>query len=310
MNPLDLLIFAAGVALLLGGAWATVSGGTRLAAALGVPPVLVGLTVVAWGTSAPELVVSLVAALRGNQDLMLGNVMGSNVANVGLILGSAALVMSPPGDRSLWKLEMPVLAVGTALFWFFCADGDLGRLEGVALMMLFAAVTVRSIRAGLANGSSDHSPAERERGILRGGLTALGGCIGLVAGGQVIVISATRIAEALGAPQVLIGLTLVAVGTSLPELAATLVAAARRESGLALGNVVGSNLFNLLAVTGPVALIEPVPVDGGILGRELPSLAVSTLLLALVLTIRDRIPRILGAALLVLYAATVAWWIL
>ncbi|HPF34451.1 MAG TPA: calcium/sodium antiporter [Candidatus Krumholzibacteria bacterium] len=309
---LDGLLFAAGVALLVGGATALVSGGTRLAGALGVPPVLIGLTVVAWGTSVPELIVSLLAALSGRGDMMLGNVMGSNVANIGLILGAAAVLMAPPNDRSMWKLEIPLLILGTALFWVLSLDGTLGRRDGLGLMALFGYVTVRSIGGGLRDARARRAAAPADTppaGLASGALLTALGMAGLVLGGRWIVDSSVRIAESLGAPEVVIGLTLVAVGTSLPELATTLVAAYRRESGIALGNVVGSNLFNLLAVAGPVAIIHPVPVGRELMAREFPSLGLMTLALVLVTLTRGAIGRVAGAGLLILYAALLAWWI-
>jgi len=311
---LDLLLFGAGVTLLVGGATALVSGGTRLAGALGVPPVLIGLTVVAWGTSVPELIVSLMAALSGRGDMMLGNVMGSNVANIGLILGTAAVLMAPLNDRSIWKLEMPVLLLGTALFWGLVVDGSLGRVDGAVLMVLFAYVTIRSIRDGLNDARARRRAATAGEapptGMISGALLTALGMAGLVLGGRWIVDSSVRIAAALGAPEVVIGLTLVAVGTSLPELATTLVAALKRESGIALGNVVGSNLFNLLAVAGPVAVIHPVPVGHELMEREFPSLAIMTLALVLVTLTSGRIGRVAGVGLLSLYAALLVWWIL
>ena len=305
----DVLIFTLGVAMLVAGAWALVSGGSRLATALGVPPVLVGLTVVAWGTSAPELVVSLTATLRGSSDIMMGNLIGSNVANVGLILGVTLLLVGPPGDRSLWRLEMPVLLLGTILFGVFASNGVLGPVEGAVLMTLFGFVTIRSISSGLGTNGDADSPSTRGRGIMMGSILTVVGAGGLILGGRWIVDSASNIARALGASEVVIGLTLVAVGTSLPELAATLMAAARRESGIALGNVVGSNLFNLLAVGGPVAIISDVRFNASDIMGEMWGLAVMTLALALVLALRGRIHRAFGAALLILYAVSVVRWI-
>ena len=284
---LDVVFFVLGVALLVAGAYVLVTGGSRLAKAFGVPSVLVGLTVVAWGTSAPELVVSLTAALGGSPDIMLGNVMGSNVANVGLILGIAIMLLGLPGAR----------------------DGVLSLVDGLILTVLFGWVTVRSIVQGLQDADESGSIEHRFRDIMIGlALTAVGAA-GLIFGGRWIVESASNIALGLGASDIVIGLTLVAVGTSLPELAASLMAAVRHEPGLALGNVVGSNLFNLLAVAGPVAMIKEVPVGPEIHGREMPSLVISTLLLAAVLVVRGRIHRMIGVGLLVLYVACVIWWI-
>jgi len=315
---LDVLIFVAGVSLLVAGAWALVSGGSRLATVLGVPPILVGLTVVAWGTSVPELVVSVMAVLQGRSDMMLGNIIGSNVANIGLILASAAVIMSPQNDRSLWRLEMPVLLVATALFAVFCLNGLLGRFEGVVLMCLFAVVTFRGIDGGLrqarrdrenSSGSASISTTGGDRGIMVAVALTVFGVGSLVFGGHWIVVSATRIATRLGASEIVIGMTLVAVGTSLPELATTLIAAIRRESGIALGNVVGSNLFNLLAVGGPVALLRPVEVAPSLMTREIPSLGLMTLALVAVTLTSRRISRGAGVALFMLYAVMVAWWI-
>jgi cation:H+ antiporter len=333
---LDVLLFAIGVALLVGGAWLLVSGGSRIAALLGVAPVVIGLTVVAFGTSAPELFVSLVAALRGNPDLTLGNVIGSNLANLGLILGLAALIMPVEVDRHLGHLEVPLLVAATVLFAILGWNLHYGRLDGAALTFLFIVfmvVTVRSSAGRAAEHAADQAaraaqnPAgmdekalaaaarltaeaagRRGRALLLSSLLVLLGIGGLTGGGQLIVNAAVRIATRLHVSEALIGLTLVAVGTSLPELATTILAAVRHQSGIALGNVVGSNLFNLLAVAGPVMLVHPLKAEASLRSQQLPGLLLMTILLPLAIGRRRVLGRIWGALLLLFYAGIMAWW--
>jgi cation:H+ antiporter len=313
---LELLIFSAGVGLLVGSAWLLVTGGARIAAILGVHPVVVGLTVVAWGTSAPELFVSLVAGLRGNTELMLGNVIGSNLANLGLILGTAALVFPVTVDRGLGRREIPLLLIATFLFSALCWDLELGRADGLVLVLffgLFMALTIRSTRRGGERADS-RSPAalvavSQRRGILVNSVLVLIGIGGLTAGGHLIVTSAVAMATRLGASEALIGLSLVAVGTSLPEFATTLIAALRRENDIALGNIIGSNLFNLLAVAGPVALIHPLSGQPDLRSHQLPGMLILTLVLPLVVARSSRVGRVSATVLLVLYAAIMTWWL-
>ena len=264
-----------------------------------------GLTVVAWGTSAPELIVSLVAALRGSADMMLGNVIGSNLANIGLILGLAALILPPAVDRRLLRFEMPLLLGATLLFCVFCWFGGLGRLDGAVMLALFVAftwITVRRPREAVPSvpGSG--------RGRLISSLMMLGGTAGLVGGAHLIVESATDIALRLGVSELVIGVSLVAVGTSLPELATTVVAAAKGEGGIAVGNVIGSNLFNLLAVAGPAALLAPVADTSGLFARHLPGLLGVTVLMGVLMMGKARVGRFAGAMLLIVYVVVLAWW--
>jgi len=304
----QLLLFALGVAGLLAGAWLLVRGGARLAVLLGVPPVLIGLTIVAWGTSAPELVVSLSAALHGNPGLMLGNVIGSNQANIGLILGLAALLMRPQVDRRILRFDYPVLLVATLVLSLLLVDGVLGRWEGLLLLAGFAAVTAQMI-VSARHGEREVAVAipASGPGVALCTVMVIVGC-GLLAGaGQVLVDSAELIARGLGVSEMVIGLSLVAVGTSLPEMAATLVAAWHRESGIAVGNVIGSNLFNTLAVGGLVPLVRPVRAGASVMGREVPSLLAITVVLALLINRRQVVPRRGGLILLLLYGILLSW---
>lgn len=296
--------FVLGVILLIAGAWALVHGGSRLAEAFGIPPILVGLTIIAWGTSAPELIVSFAASMAGSPDLMVGNIVGSNLANIGLILTTAALLMRPPVESRLWKFDIPMLLLATAMFSGFCYSGnEIKSWEGVLMMLVFAGYTYRII-SNAFNKSESH---ERQKNYpyWRDVLYIIAGGVGLFFGGEFVVESSIKIATKLGVSEAMIGLTIVAVGTSLPELATTLVAAYRRETGIAIGNVVGSNMFNLLAIAGPIAVINPVAVNDGSL-KFLPGMILITVLLPIVIFKTDKLQRSRSVILLAAYVGTIA----
>jgi len=296
--------FVLGVILLISGAWALVHGGSRIAEAFGIPPVLVGLTIIAWGTSAPELIVSFSAALAGSPDLMLGNIIGSNLANIGLILTTAALLMRPPVESRLWKFDIPLLLLATFLFSAFCFSGkEINGWEGALMMLVFAGYTYRIISSAL--DKSDSHERLKNYPYWHDVLYIIVGCIGLFYGGEFVVESSIKIATKLGVSEAMIGLTIVAIGTSLPEMATTLVAAYRRETGIAIGNVVGSNMFNLLAIAGPFAVISPVEITPGSI-KFLPGMILITVLLPIVIFKTDKLKRSRSVILLAAYVGTIA----
>jgi len=254
-----MLPFVLGLVLLLVGAEALVRGASRLATTLGVSPLVIGLTVVAFGTSAPELAVSLQGAIGGRSDLAIGNVVGSNSFNVLFILGASALVTPLKVAQQLVRFEVPLMIGVSAALPALGRDGVLGRTDGAVL----AAGIIAYTGLALARGRKEPTPVameyEREFGAARPGYVApgflvLGGLAALVLGARWLVDGATSMARALGISELVIGITIVAVGTSLPEVATSLVAAFRGERDIAVGNVVGSNLFNILAVLGVSAL--------------------------------------------------------
>jgi cation:H+ antiporter len=323
------LIFGGGIGLLIGGAWLLISGGSRAAAVLQVPTVIVGLTVVAFGTSAPELFVSLAGALKGSTGLVLGNVIGSNVANLGLILALAAILRPVIVERGLSRREVPLLLGASILFTVLVWDGQLGRLDAGFLVAGFAffmwwtlnhrdrGALVAAIPDELPDVDLTHRMRELSKGV---GLVILG-VGGLVVGSHFIVTSALVLAVSMGVSETLIGLTLVAVGTSLPELATTVVAALRNEDDLALGNIVGSNLFNILAVAGPVGLIRNLDEESGsqakaVLGLDLSPLqiqvlcmmALTVMVFSMIILGRGRIGRKRGFSLIVAYALIMFTW--
>lgn len=313
----NLLLLAMGVGVLYFGAEWLVRGATRLAGALGVSPIVIGLTVVSMGTSAPELVVCLVAALRGNADLAIGNVMGSNLANIGLILGLTAMVRPLEVAGRVVSREIPIMIAVTVLLFPLLMDGSLGRGDGLVLLVVLglyllfinrAAGTEKAeVKGEFEVYAEEAGPSARTIGSSLG--LILGGSIGLVMGGRAIVMSAEYVAQAFGVPDLIIGLTIVAIGTSLPELATALVAAMRKESDIAVGNIIGSNIFNIAAILGVTSTVTPIAVSSHILRAELPAVLALSILSFPVTRMAHRVRRWEGAILLAAYVAAGIWLI-
>jgi cation:H+ antiporter len=260
-----------GFVLLGKGADWLVGGATTLANRMGVSALVVGLTVVAWGTSLPEVVVSTLAAVQGNASISLGNVLGSNIANIGLVLGSCALVLPSVLEGRLGGRESFWMLLALALLWGFCSDGVLDRAEGVLLLGTFAAHTgdvffqaSRQRKLGLDGAQSEMGDVlenigkRAEHWHKHPGIETFVGMIAIAGGAWFVVQAATAGADRLGVPDRIVALTVVALGTSLPELAAGLGGAFKGEKDISLGNVVGSNVFNVLAVMGIVAVVHPL----------------------------------------------------
>ncbi len=267
MLNLGMIVIGLG-GLFLGGNW-LVDAASKIARSLGLPPLIIGLTIVAFGTSAPELIVSVRAAVSGSSGLALGNVIGSNIANVGLILGLTGLVLPITVKVTLVRREIPIMIGVTLLGYLLLFDQQIGRFDGIILLLGFITFNVTMLLLTLrrtdeqkaedlvAGGAYD--PGEINLPMEWGRL--LFGIVVLLFGAELTVRGATSIAEHFGVPEVVIGLTLVAFGTSLPELAASLVAAFRKQSDIAVGNVVGSNIANLLLILGTTSVISPIPVN-------------------------------------------------
>ncbi|PAP76559.1 calcium/sodium antiporter [Rubrivirga marina] len=258
----DVLALIGGLALLVGAAHYLVRGAAALALRLGLSPLVVGLTVVAFGTSAPELVVSVQAALDGAGGIAVGNVVGSNIANIGLILGAAALVRPFLTDASVLRRDLPVLVAATGLGVGVLYDRALGRAEGAALIVALGAYLAWSVYEARRQQATAELPVAPTGSAWRDALLIGLGLVGLVVGADIFLNGAVGLAEAAGIPNAVIGLSVVALGTSLPELATSIVAAVRGESEIAVGNVVGSNLFNVLGILGVAALVRPIVAPG------------------------------------------------
>lgn len=298
-----LYIFLGLLGLFFGGE-ALVRGSVGIARRMSISPLLIGLTVVGFGTSTPELLVSVDAAWRGVPDIALGNVIGSNIANILLIVGLSALVwpIKVMGD-TLRRDTAVMMAAGLALVPLF-AMGQVGRVSGVLLVAGLAGYLVWAYRQSGA-AAPDEGDQTAPASIAVSGLWVVGGLIALMIGARFLVDGAVSIARGYGISEAFIGLTIVAVGTSLPELATSLIAALRRQSEIAIGNIVGSNIFNLLGILGLTAVIAPVPVAPRFLSFDLPILIAVSLVLTLLLLTRPVIGRGVGIAMLLAYAAYV-----
>ncbi len=308
---LSLVFIAGGLLLLYLGAEGLIRGSVALALRLGLTPLVVGLTVVAFGTSSPELVVSLQAALSGNEAIAIGNVVGSNICNIALILGLSALIRPLKVHLQLLRMDVPLMIAASALLMLMLYDGGLGRPEGALLSVFligytaFNVLNARRMQGAapdvLAEAASPPGgPAWRHGVFLFGGLGVLAG------GAHLLITGAVDLAQQLGLSDAVIGLTIVALGTSLPELATSVVAAARNEGDIAVGNVVGSNVFNVLFILGLSALVHPLHT-GGVTMTDLGIMTAFALLMLPLMRTGFRLVRWEGALLLVLYVGYVAY---
>jgi len=307
----DWLWIVLGLVILTGGAEVLVRGASRLARLAGLSPLVVGLTVVAYGTSAPEVAVSLKAALSGQADLALGNVVGSNTFNVLFILGLSALVAPLAVSGQLVRLDVPVMIGVVLLGWALGADGSIGRIDGAALALGGIAYTAFLVRKGRRDAAQEPPPPDLPRGprslLLSAGAVVLGLAF-LVLGGRWLVSGAVGVARGLGVSELLIGLTIVSAGTSLPEVATSVMATIRGEREIAIGNVVGSNIFNVLVVLGLSAAVSgDVAVSPAVARFDYPVMAAVCVACLPVFFTEGRVDRWEGALFLAYYAAYVGY---
>lgn len=305
------LFIVLGIALLVVGGELVVRGAGRLALAAGLSPLVVGLTVVAFCTSAPELAASLAAATKGTPELALGNVIGSNIANIGLILGLSGLLRPIPVHSGILIREMPLVIGATALFALLAWDGGFSRVDGALLLAALVAYVGWMLRAEVARGAGELAqefaetlPAKRGSPMQQVGLVLAGVAL-LVGGADLLVRGAVDIATASGISTRVVGLTIVAVGTSLPELASSLVATWKKEGDIVLGNVLGSNIFNVLGILGVTALVSPFAVDIAATGFDLWVLVILSVALLPIFWSDSALRRWEAALLLGAYVAYV-----
>lgn len=310
---LYLLQLIGGFALLTYGAARLVDGSSALALKAGLTPLVVGITVVAFGTSAPELVVSIRATLAGNSEIAIGNVIGSNIANIALILGVTAVIKPMLIHASLLRVDIPLMMAITLLASIFIVDDLIGRLEGVVLVAGLLTYIVYNIRRtrSLPKDLVEQLVEEPDAGAVSMSLIKIWGLILLgllllIAGGELLVSAAVSIARELGISEAVIGITIVSVGTSLPELATSAVAAIKKEADIAVGNIIGSNVFNLLSILGITALIHPLDSSS----FSLVDLTVMLGLTILIWPLMRRgfeINRLEGGLLLAVYTGYITW---
>jgi len=297
-----ILYFLLGFILLYYGADFLVRGSSSIAVSMGVKKIVIGLTIVAMGTSLPEFVVSLFAALEKVDGVSIGNIVGSNLANILLILGLASVIHPIGVRRRIFILELPVLLLITLLFIIFCRNGLLSGLEGSIMLVIFLTYMIfiianRKVREYLEVGIV---PVEKGH-LRRNALLIILGIAGLIVGGQLTVKGAIGLARFFGISELVIGLTVVAVGTSLPELFTSIVAVIKKEDEISIGNIIGSNMFNTAFVLGLVPLIRPLTIDAKVIHFDNFLMFGVTLLLSGFLIIERRLTRRAGIILLVLY---------
>lgn len=302
---MDYLYLIAGLVGLFFGGEALVRGSVGIARRMAIPPLLIGLTVVGFGTSTPELLVSVDAALRGVPDISIGNIVGSNIGNILLIVGLSALVWPIKVMGATLRRDTAVM-VGAALVLVpIFALGQVGRASGFLLVAGLAVYLIWAYRQpGDAMAEEDGTPVPASTFVSV--LWVLAGLVALMAGARFLVDGAVNIARGYGISEAFIGLTIVAIGTSLPELATSLIAAFRRQSAIAIGNIVGSNIFNVLGILGVTALITPIPVASRFITFDLPVMIAVSLILTALLLSRPVIGRGIGVVMLIGYV-TYLW---
>ena len=316
---LDFLGLAAGIAVLVWSADIFVGGSAALARRCGMSSLLIGMVVIGFGTSMPEMLVSVLAAAERSPSIALGNAYGSNTANIGLILGLTAALAPVAVAKSVLKRELPILIGVTLISYLLLFNGKITRLEAATMLVLFIGVMGFNIYTGKRQAEETETDADAKPVTLgKSLLMVAGGLVMLVGSSRLLVLCAIGIARFLGIPDLIIGLTVVAVGTSLPELASSLAAVRKREHDMVLGNIIGSNLFNTLAVVGLACVITPM-TDGtdreavhAVIVRDFPTVAFMTLSLLLVCIPWKRgtkaiVNRMEGTFLLLVYLAYVGW---
>lgn len=303
------LLILGGLALLLGGGELLVRGAVLIATRLGVSSLMIGLTVVGFGTSMPELVTSLQAAFAGSPGIALGNIVGSNIANVLLILGIAALLSPFPVPSRTLARDGGLMLAAALLLAALSFGGVLGRYDGAFLVLCLAGYLLLVWRQERRHPASSESEAATERSasgwvpVAKEIGYVIAGLLALVFGGRILVTGAIDLATALGVSETVIGLTIVAIGTSLPELATALVAAMRGQPDIAYGNIVGSNIFNIFCIAGITALTAPIAVPAEMLHFDIPVMIGVTILMGIFAATGSRLTRLEGATLLAGYAA-------
>ncbi len=311
---LSFILLLIGFVLLIKGADFFVDGSSGIAKLLKIPSIVIGLTIVAFGTSAPEAAVSIIAGINGSNDIAVGNVIGSNMFNLLGVLGISAIIKSVSVDSSIIKKEFPFMLISTAVLALAAFDTALGsgdvnvisRNEAFTLLILMGifvySIVTSALRSRKESGAAETEDDKPKRSLLRCVLFTAGGLAGIIIGGQFVVDSATKIATGFGMSETLVGLTIVAVGTSLPELVTSIVAAKKGESDIAVGNVVGSNVFNILFVLAVSAAITPMNINAQGLCDLLILMAISILTYIFCIT-NKKVNRVEGIILVLMYAA-------
>ena len=300
----SLAVFIIGLIILYLGGEGLVRGSSRLARAMGINPVLIGLTIVAFGTSAPELVVSIIAAFKGSNDLIMGNILGSNIANIGLILGISALIYPISIKLTLVKVELPFMISISILLLLLSQNLIIEHIEGAILFILLISMIIYSCYDAFKEPKEIEKEfsefVQVDRSYYKNILYIVFGVIGLSIGAKLLVDSAISIAQSLGVSQALIGITAVAIGTSLPELTTSVIAALKRESGIIIGNIIGSNIFNI-GILGIISVLKPIEMNQHLLQFEFFIMILFSIILLPIMKTGFKITKTEGLLLLLFY---------
>lgn len=309
------LAVVAGLILLVWSADRFVDGSAATARYFGMPSLLIGMVIVGFGTSAPEMVVSTLASLQGNPSIALGNAYGSNIVNIAVILGLTAILSPIIVNSQVLKKELPILTLVTIVAMWQALDGEISRVDAVVLLLLFSGLFGWTIFQGLQKTTDsfmvemEHELTERSMPIRMAVVWLIIGLLLLIVSSQMLVWGAVEIAKNIGVSDLIIGLTIVAMGTSLPELASSIMAARKGEHDIALGNIIGSNMFNTLIVVGIAGTIHPVSVEAEVISRDIPVMMFLTVLIFILghdIRRQPKISRLSGGFLILCYIAYTA----
>ena len=305
---LQIVLIAASIFVVIKGADALTSGGVSLARRMNIPQIVIGLTIVAMGTSMPEFCVSFVSALKGTPDLAVGNIVGSNIFNSLFIVGCAALVAPMTILHSTVRRDIPFALVSSVMLLMMCLDSSISRLDAAILFLFFVVFMVITVRGARQGGDAEEAQQAEEKPKSPAWAAAMivVGLALLIGGSNVFVDNASALASSLGVSDAVIGLTIVACGTSLPELATSVVSARRGQSGIAIGNVLGSNVFNILMILGITGIIQPMQISG-ITSVDLSMLVASMILLWLFSYTKYTLSRWEGAVLVAVFLGYISW---
>ena len=308
---ISIILIIIGMALVLWGADRLTDGAVAIAQRMNVPEIVIGLTIVAMGTSMPEFCVSFAGALKGTADLAVGNVVGSNIFNAMLIVGVAAMVAPMSILKSTVKKDIPFAVFASLILFQLCLNNRITRIEAFVLLIMFAVFmiyTVMGAKNGMPTASEEEAKKNKSKGLFKDVFYVFAGLAALIVGSNIFVDNATEIARLLGVSEAVIGLTIVAAGTSLPELATSIVAARKGQSAIAIGNVIGSNVFNILFIIGLTGVITPMQIVG-LTNIDFAVMLGSMLLLWLMSFTKYTLSRWEGAVLALLYVVYVGWLI-
>ena len=305
---LQIVLIAASIFVVIKGADALTSGGVSLARRMNIPQIVIGLTIVAMGTSMPEFCVSFVSAIKGTPDLAVGNIVGSNIFNSLFIVGCAALVAPMTILHSTVRRDIPFALVSSVMLLMMCLDSSISRLDAAILFLFFVVFMVITVRGARQGGDAEEAQQAEEKSKSPAWAAAMivVGLALLIGGSNVFVDNASALASSLGVSDAVIGLTIVACGTSLPELATSVVSARRGQSGIAIGNVLGSNVFNILMILGITGIIQPMQISG-ITSVDLSMLVASMILLWLFSYTKYTLSRWEGAVLVAVFLGYISW---